>query len=88
MASSVQMEAAMSDWSANFNYSPCLHRHVIIETTGGMHFSAGEVTDNIQESLLCLDCLEYLDEEEIRTAWHGEAHFIEIPKMERSHGDD
>ena len=78
----------MSDWSVNFNFSPCLHRHVFIETTGGMHFIAGEVSDDIQERLLCLDCLEYMDEEEVLTAWHGEAHFIPIPKMEESYGDD
>ena len=53
-----------------------------------MHFNAGEVSDDIQERLLCLDCLEYLDEEEVFTAWHGEAHFIQIPKMEEIYGDD
>jgi len=78
----------MSDRSINFNFSPCLHRRVVIETTGSRGFSQGEVTDNIQEHLLCLDCLEILDEEEVISAWHGEAQFIKIPKMEESHGDD
>ena len=78
----------MSDWSANFDFSPCLHRHVVIERTGGVHLVAGEVSDDIQDRLLCLVCQEYLDEEEVLTAWHGEAHFIQIPKMEESYGDD
>ena len=79
----------MSDWSANFDFSPCLHRHVAIEMSGGMHFIAGEVSDDIQERLLCLDCQEYLDEEEIFTVWHGgQTQFIQISKLEESHRDD
>jgi hypothetical protein len=78
----------MSDLSANIIFNACLHRHVVIQTTGGMHFIAGEVSDDIREYLLCLDCLEFLDEEEIRSAWLGEAHFIEIPKEEETYDDD
>jgi len=78
----------MSDMSVNFNFPSCLHRHVVIETTGSRGFSQGEVEDDIRECLVCLDCCEYLDQEEILTAWHGDAQFIEIPKKEATHGDD
>ena len=77
----------MCDWSANFNYSPCMHRHVVIETAGAMRFIASEVFDDIEEHLRCLDCLEYLDEEEVLSAWNGDAHFVGIPRMEDDYGD-
>jgi hypothetical protein len=60
-----------TDYSLRFNYSPCLHRHIVTVTTGGMHFTNGEVWDDIQELLLCLDCDEYLTEPEIRARWNG-----------------
>jgi hypothetical protein len=44
---------------------PCPHRNLVLDTTGGMHFSAGEVWDDIQERLLCLDCFEYVTEADI-----------------------
>ena len=47
---------------------PCPQRNVVLDTTGGMHFSAGEVWDDIQERLLCLDCMEYVTEADIPTA--------------------
>ena len=59
------------DLSVHVNILPCLHRHVVLTTTGGMHFSEGEVCDDIEEHLLCLDCLEYVDEEEVRARWNG-----------------
>ena len=62
----------MDDYSVRIIYSPCLHRHIVSVTTGGMHFSAGECWDDIHEYLLCLDCNEYLTEEEIRTKWNGD----------------
>ena len=49
----------------NFVLLPCPHRNVVLDTTGGMHFSGGEVWDDIQERLLCLDCLEYVNEADI-----------------------
>jgi hypothetical protein len=50
---------------------PCLHRHVVVVTTGSRRFIAGEVTDDIEERLLCRDCLEYVSEAEVRAAWNG-----------------
>jgi len=58
------------DFSIHINVLPCLHRHVVLATTGGMHFSQGEVWDDIQEHLLCLDCLEYVTEAEVRARWN------------------
>ncbi|MBV6452074.1 MAG: hypothetical protein MHPDNHAH_02825 [Anaerolineales bacterium] len=47
---------------------PCLHRNIVTELNGEMHFSVGEVWDDIQERLLCLDCMEYVTEVEVRSA--------------------
>lgn len=52
----------------DLSMTPCLHRNVVLETTGGTHFSGGDVWDNIQEKLLCLDCMEYVTEVEVRSA--------------------
>ena len=65
-----------------------MHRHVVIENSGSRRFSQGEVVDNIQEHLVCLDCGEYLDQEDVLSAWHGNAQFVEVPKQEDTHGDD
>jgi hypothetical protein len=67
------MEVSMCDFSARLIFSPCMHRHVTVETLGGRSFSEGEVFDNIQERLRCLDCLEYLTEAEVRAAWGQES---------------
>ena len=63
----------MSDLSANIIFSPCMHRHVVVDASGGRHFTAGEVWDDIQVRVLCLDCLEYLSEDEVRAAWGQES---------------
>jgi len=63
----------MDDFSVHINYSPCLHRHIVSVTTGGMHFSQGDVYDDIHEYLLCLDCNEYLTEAEVRSRWNGDS---------------
>jgi hypothetical protein len=47
---------------------PCRHRNVVLDTTGGIYFSAGEVWDNIQERLLCLDCMDIVSEADVLTA--------------------
>ena len=60
----------MNDFSTHINVLPCLHRRVVLDTTGSRHFSEGEVCDNIQERLLCLDCMEYVTEAEVRAAWN------------------
>lgn len=58
----------MNDLSTRISILPCLHRNLVLDTTGGMHFSDGEVWDDIQERLLCLDCMEFVTEAEIRSA--------------------
>ena len=67
----------MSDFSANLQYSPCLHRQVVVDTSGGRRFVDGEVTDDILIRALCLDCGEFLTESEVRGTWSGEPHQIE-----------
>ncbi|GEM_PF-3902159 len=52
---------------SNIVASACPHRSVIVVTTGGMHFSAGEAWDDIQEVLLCLDCMEHIPEADLRS---------------------
>lgn len=44
---------------------PCPHRNVVLDTTGGMHFSGGEVWDDLNERLLCMDCMHYVTEADI-----------------------
>lgn len=61
------------DTSTPLHFSPCLHRHVVFAMTGGMHFSEGVVDDDIHEYLLCLDCMEYLTEAEVRARWNGDS---------------
>jgi hypothetical protein len=56
------------------SYSPCMHRNVVVDTSGGRRFVEGEVTDNILVRALCLDCGECLTESEVRGAWVGEPH--------------
>jgi len=68
----VPKENDVSDHSTPLKFAPCLHRHVVLDTTGGRRFSAGEVEDDIQERQLCLDCLEVLTEAEVRAAWGEE----------------
>ena len=59
----------MTDFSINIHFLPCMHRQITTVVTGGVHFSESDVWDDIQEKLLCLDCLEYVTEAEVRTAW-------------------
>lgn len=73
-----------TDWYADrfsdhdHSFSPCMHRNVVVDTSGGRRFVEGEVTDDILVRALCLDCGEYLTEFEIRGAWDGESHEIEM----------
>jgi len=78
----------MFDSSANFYFSSCMHRRVTTEIAGGMHFSEGEVWDDIQERLVCLECGEYVTEEEVRARWGQVLQEVSLPKKEVSHGDD
>lgn len=34
----------------------CLHRNLGLETWGGMHYSGGEVWDDLEDYVICLDC--------------------------------
>lgn len=73
----------MFDYSVNVHFSPCMHRRVTTEITGSRRFIEGEVFDDIQERLICLDCLEYVTEEEVRAVW-GQTP---APKLEEPHDD-
>ena len=52
-------------------FSSCLHRNIKVVYNGGMSFSEGEVFENIQEQVFCLDCLQTLSEGEVRATWNG-----------------
>lgn len=70
----------------DLSMTPCLHRNVVLDTTGDIHFSGGEVWDNIQEKLLCLDCMEYVTEAEVRSTRRGNSPHITQPiQMEITH---
>jgi hypothetical protein len=60
----------------NRGFSPCMHRNVVVDTSGGRRFVEGEVTDDILVRALCLDCGEYLTESEVRGTWRGEPHSV------------
>ena len=79
----------MSDFSARLIYSPCLHHHIVVETTGSRRFRAGEVEDDILECLRCLDCLEILSEVEVRAAW-GQKSSEDLRALQHggNHGDE
>ncbi len=42
----------------------CKHEHTVLDATGQMSFSGGDIRDTIKVRVLCLDCLQYLDEDE------------------------
>jgi hypothetical protein len=72
-----------TDWYADCfsdndrGYSPCSHRNVVVDTSGGRRFVESEVTDDILVRALCLDCGQFLTESEIRGTWRGELYEIE-----------
>ena len=76
------------DTSINVRFSPCMHRQVITETTGSRRIVDGEVWDDICERLVCLDCGEYVTEEEVRAAWGQVPQELPLPKEEVSHADE
>lgn len=61
---------SMSNYYTPLHFVPCMHRRVVVDTTGRRDFSQGEVFDDIQERLLCLECGMYLSEEEILARWY------------------
>jgi hypothetical protein len=44
-------------------YKMCNHLRTKVNTSGGMYFSAGEIIDTIQETVICLDCGEEIEPE-------------------------
>lgn len=38
------------------------HKRTELMVTGGMHFAAGDVWDDIREEVICLDCGQIVDE--------------------------
>lgn len=44
----------------------CPHKNTELLITGGMHFAAGEVWDDIREEVYCLDCHQTLDENQLK----------------------
>jgi hypothetical protein len=79
-ASSEKESEMINDFSVHINFSLCMHRRVILDTCGGMHFSGGECWDDIQERLLCIDCMAYVTQAEVRAAW-GQ---VPVPNEEAS----
>ena len=69
----------VTDWYADrfsnkdHSYSPCMHRNVVLDTSGGRRFVEGEVMDDIMVRALCLDCGEFLSESDVRGMWRGES---------------
>jgi len=35
---------------------PCPHEHTVTSCSGGWHYSGGEVWDDVEEQVFCLDC--------------------------------
>jgi len=52
-------------------FSACLHRNIQVVYNGSRTFSEGEVCDDIQEQVLCLDCFNMLTEGEVLETWKG-----------------
>ena len=59
----------MFDSSSNIYFSRCLHRRVTTVVDGSRRMVEGEVWDDIQEKLMCLECGEYVTEEDVRAGW-------------------
>ena len=51
-------------------YSGCLHRNLEVFHVGLWTFYEGEVFDNIQEQVFCMDCMQPLTETEVRETWN------------------
>ncbi len=52
----------------------CPHKNTELMVTGSMHFTAGDVWDDIREEVYCLDCHQTLDENQLKQS--GEQHAI------------
>ena len=69
-------------------FSHCMHWHIRVIHNGQRTFYEGEVFDNIQEQVLCLDCLNVLSESDVRAAWKGTRLTLGISNLEDNHGND
>ena len=56
-------------------FSHCMHRRIQVIHNGSRTFYAGEVFDDIQEHVLCLDCLQTLTEADVRDTWNGYSNY-------------
>jgi hypothetical protein len=73
----------MSDYLIPLHFAPCMHRRLVVETSGRRDFIQGEVFDNIQERLFCLECGMYLTETEIRSRWNDGWPEVPLPPKRR-----
>jgi len=55
------------------DHEECPHRRTTVVTTGGYHYAAGEVWDDLKDHIMCLDCGMILssDDEDAETAEDG-----------------
>ena len=58
------------DYSTPLHFASCLHRRVIAEPRERSDSSEGEVSDDTQDRLFCLECRCYLTEAEICARWN------------------
>lgn len=54
----------------------CDHKNTTLLTTGGFHFSAGEVWDDIEETVICLDCGEEVQPQPVEIEIQDEAEIL------------
>lgn len=57
-------------------FTNCMHRHIQVNTKGKMYFSGGDIYDNLQDQIICLDCMRTLTEREVRERWTGRDNSI------------
>ena len=72
----------MYDQHSQSMYSTCLHRNVRVITRGRMTFYGGDVWDDYQDQVLCLDCQSVLPEVEVRQSWAGMGTSIHAASQE------
>lgn len=59
----------MLDFSTPLHFASCLHLRVIVEPREKSDSSEGEVGDDTQDRMFCLECKRYLTETESRARW-------------------
>jgi hypothetical protein len=84
MEESLERQVAMvshcnTDWYADQfsqdsqSYSPCMHRNIVVDSSGSRRFVESEVTDDIKVRCLCMDCGMFLTEAGDSGTWHEES---------------